>query len=125
MRSGMSRKEFVQEMIRGTELIVEGASGSLGIRQFIASYDNFYHYNALDGHEADSAIASHLVEFADACRLHEAVQTEVIDQVYLGHENLEQYVAAGRILPDEASDRLREIAETHDAAAVLKKLRAV
>jgi len=119
----MNRKELAQELARGTKLVVAVASGGLDVREFVEKYNNFYYYNALDGHEVGTKSDRLIGVFDDACRLHEVVQTDVIDQIYLGTENIEQYVAAGRILPDVASDRLRKIADTYDAVALLNRLR--
>ncbi len=95
----------------------------MSFQDFIKEYDNFYYYEALDGHEADESQKKILDEFSIGIQLHEKVQIYVIDQLYLGEANKEQFMEAGRIDESEATKRLNEIGKTFNIEEIIKNLK--
>jgi len=92
-----------------TELVMEASSGRLPIEDFIAEYNNFYHYNALDGHESTPSERTILKSVQPLVEFHEHVQN-LLGLVYLGpKEDLEAYLRAGRITPERVREVLAEL----------------
>jgi hypothetical protein len=93
--------------------------------EFLDRYGEFYYYNALDGHEAVAEQDRELLkQYARAIGLHEETQTKVVDMVYRGApEQQAEYLAAGRIDPDEGRRKLADIAASHGLAQIVDELR--
>lgn len=116
-------KELLESLHSATSLIDDAVRGRISVEEFVKRYGNFYYYEALDGHEADSQTKALLNKYRELVILHEEVQTSVVDLTYIGpKENAEVFIAAGRILPEVAAQRLAELARTYELAHWLKKL---
>lgn len=112
-----------RELIRGTALVVGLAVGELSFEAFVERYGNFYHFNALDGHEDSWLISSSAVLDA-AIGLHRAIQEDVFDRLHIGEDPSGQYAASGRIASDEAKRLIVDLAQRHRANVLLRKCRA-
>lgn len=113
-------KEILTE---GNRLVRDAAAGSLPISEFVKHYNDFYYYNALDGHEEDEEGKVLLARFADAISLHRQVQEDIVDKVYLGDPSrIGEFKAAGRIDEQEALERLREAAKRHNLDVLIAQL---
>jgi hypothetical protein len=120
MTSEADLKEILQE---GTLLVKRVASAEIDIQDFIKEYDNFYYYNALDGHEADTALSLLFQKYSEVIKLHREVQTDVVDLLYVGDEkNISRYLDAGRLSLEQAKARLRNIVESYDVQGLLSDL---
>jgi hypothetical protein len=97
--------------------------GSLAIPEFVKRYDNFYYYNALDGHEEGEEGKRLLAVFSDAVKLHKHVQEDVVDNLYLGEPGyLDQFKEAGRIAAQEGVARLLNILKGYDLNDMIAQL---
>jgi hypothetical protein len=113
-------KEILTE---GTRLVRDAAAGSLSIGEFMRRYNDFYYYNALDGHEEDEEGKELLARFADAVSLHRQVQEDIVDKIYLGDPSrIGEFKAAGRIDAQEALERLGEAAKQHELERLIARL---
>jgi hypothetical protein len=120
MTSEADLKEILQE---GTLLVKRVASGELDIQNFVKEYNNFYYYNALDGHEADEALSLLFHKYSEVIKLHKEVQTAVVDLLYVGDDkNISKYSDAGRLSLEEVKARLRNIVESYDSQRLLSDL---
>lgn len=93
------------------------------MQDFVEAYGDFYYVSALDGHEAGEAELALLKKYEGLCRLHQAVQNDVVDIVFLGDErDRQQYLAAGRIDEFEARSRLSLMAQKYRLIEGLQRL---
>jgi hypothetical protein len=83
------------------------ATGRLSLNEFLERYDNFYWAFALDGHESEPGDAV-LAALAARIEPHRRIAEEVL--AVLAPESSAAYRSAGRIGPNEASERLKLIA---------------
>jgi len=83
------------------------AAGRVSLAQFLERYDNFYWAFALDGHEPEPG-ASALFALAPRIEPHRRIAEEVL--AVLAPESSAAYLAAGRIGPTEATERIKLIA---------------
>ena len=119
----MYRTETIKSLLDATLLVSKVIMQEMQLQIFVERYNNFYYYEALDGHEADEIQQKVLDEFKTAIQLHEKVQTKVIDQLYLANNSREQFIKAGRIDDLEAMRRLSQIAKEFNIEDVIKNLR--
>jgi hypothetical protein len=118
-------KELLESLYSATSLIEDTVRGRISVEEFVKRYDNFYYYEALDGHEADGQTRKLLSKYRELVLLHEEAQTNIVDITYLGpKEDGEEFIAAGRILPEAAAQKLAELAGRHELGRWLEKLRA-
>jgi len=115
----MGPKELMRALDEHDALIRTCVRGDIGVREFIAAYDCFYHRAALDGHEGN---AEDLLPFADRIEVHRLVY-EHIDTHFTTEEHAAnpEYAKMGWIGEREALVRLREIARQR---GLLEELRA-
>lgn len=118
----MYRTETLKSLLTATLLVFKGIMQKISLRELVKEYNNFYYYEALDGHEADEMQKKVLDEFKIVIQLHEKVQTQVIDQLYLEETNKEQFMKADRIDGVEAMKRLAEIGKEFNIEEVINKL---
>lgn len=117
-------KELLESLRSGTVLIADAVGGRISVEDFVRRYDNFYYYEALDGHEADSETRDLFNKYRNLISLHEEVQTKIVDITYLGpKDNAAQFIAAGRITPESAAKRLNELAKKYDLSLWFERLR--
>ncbi len=120
----MREKEELRESLRqGTSLVAEVVQGRISIAEFVVRYDNFFYYEALDGHEADAQEHQLLDEYREIISLHEQVQTSVVDLIYLDNDGRrEEFLAAGRIDPETAARRLGDLTRQYKLTSWLQEL---
>jgi hypothetical protein len=95
------------------------------MKQFILEYADFYHYNALDGHEADTDTMVALERYSGVVEFHKEVQTRVVDLIYSAPPEQElQYQQAGRITIEEAMVRLQNVVSKYRIKDLLKALKS-
>ena len=116
------KNELVSALRRATSLVNRLVSKEVSIKQFVKKYDNFFYYEALDGHEANAQQQHLLSEFSEVVSFHERVQN-VVDLVYLGsNKQKQQYIDAGRIDLERAEQRLRFLATEYNVTRLLEHL---
>ena len=117
------RSELVNALERATSLFNRLVNKEISIRQFVNEYDNFFYYEALDGHEANEQQKVLLAEFEELISLHEKIQTNIVDLVFLGSkEQKQQYLDVGRITPETAEREVQSLANEYDVPKFLKRL---
>jgi len=112
-------KELLEELESGTALVVALAGKTISPEEFLQRYDNFYYFNALDGHEASESQKRVLDTVRTWCALHQQVQ-DVVNLVYRSEVPLRDYEAAGRIRPAEAGQRIAVLANKVGVADLLE-----
>lgn len=118
----MSENVLKSILLEGTRLVQEIASNRVSMESFLKRYDNFYYYNALDGHEADSQETSLLKKYSTVISLHKDIQTTVVDVVYLGDKaSSSEYFRSGRISIEDAMIRIIEISKKYKLDKLLSK----
>ncbi len=91
------------------ELVAKCARGELGVRDFLAVYDNFYPRWALDGHEGGkSALARHAARIEIHRRIWDEVETHITSEEHAANP---EHRKSGFIGEQEALSRLRAIAK--------------
>ena len=118
----MNSTETKKSLLSATLLVLKVILKKIPFQEFVKIYDNFYYYEALDGHEADEMQRKILDEFKIIVRLHEKIQLQVMNRLYLGKANKEKFMEAGRIDEQEAIKRLTEIGEEFDIEKIIKNL---
>ena len=119
----ISETTFKKILFEGTHLIKKLITNEVDLQYFIKKYANFYHYNALDGHEADEQYNQLLKKYSNAVELHKKIQTNVVDLLYLGSsDSSPEYIVAGRILPDQSIDLITELASSYKIDDILTNL---
>jgi hypothetical protein len=118
----MSYEHIPEVLLPAGELVKKAVDGELSVPEFVKAYDSFFHYNALDGHEAIEQVdKDQLAKYQHQIAFHEAVQTQVVDQFYAGQPQ-PVYDDAGRLSEGPALAKLRELAEQHSLVALLAEL---
>ncbi|KIP86778.1 MULTISPECIES: hypothetical protein [unclassified Stenotrophomonas] len=108
-------------LIKMTMLVRDFALGTVNAQSFIDEYSNFYYYEALDGHEASSAMHyGDMVRPGPAVELHRRIQEEVVNKISLDPEfSAEALKMAGRLTASEARERALRICTDVGIDAVL------
>ena len=118
----INENDFKRILYDGTFLVNKVVSDEIDIKSFVKEYNNFYYYNALDGHEADENLKQLFKKYSDVIELHEQIQTNVVNLVYLKDDgNLQEYLDAGRISVDQALDTIKRITITLQIDKLLLK----
>ena len=116
----MDPRAFREEMLAATESIDRLSKGEVGLAEFLAVYDNFYHRGALDGHESSPDLHRFLREHAKIVEFHREVQ-QVLDALYIpSGTNVPDYRSIGRLAPDTAVSRIRELAYEHHVRRLIE-----
>lgn len=114
---------FKKILTEGTLLVKKCVTNEISTELFFNEYNNFYYYNALDGHESDSKNTLLLKKYLNVINLHKDIQTTVVDVVYLGDKAyLSEFLNAGRISIDDAREKIIEIAEKYNINDMLSQL---
>lgn len=108
-------------LITMTKLVKEFALGDINAQSFIDKYSNFYYYEALDGHEASSAIrVGDIARLSPAIELHRRIQEEVVNKISLDPDfSTEALKMAGRLTASEAQELALRICADVGIEAVL------
>ncbi|MGF6418249.1 hypothetical protein ABH900_001728 [Stenotrophomonas sp. AN71] len=119
----MKDEEAFVEM---TRLVGSFAVGAVAAQDFIGRYSNFYYYDALDGHEASSALQpEHMQRLGRAVELHRRIQEEVVNRISLdAGYSVEALKLAGRLGPSEAQELALRICAEVGIEAILSAIRA-
>lgn len=117
------RASVLDGLRAATLLVDKWRKGDRTLQEFIGEYGDYYHYEALDGHEANEDQKQILVEFSQFIQLHEKITFDVVDAVYFGDGITEkQLEEVRRIGVDAAEKRLRDLCHHHDIEGLLKRL---
>lgn len=119
------RLELQKSLSAATRKVKQVADGSIPIAEFLAMYNNYYYFEALDGHEASSIPPSVLAFFPDAIRLHMRIQTEVVDLIWTGANDIIATKDSKRINGTEALYRIKKICSEEHINGILDSLRAM
>ncbi len=113
-------------IIEMTKLVKEFALGSVDARAFIEKYSNFYYYEALDGHEASSALRPEsMMKLGPAIELHRRVQEDVVNKIsFDAGLSAEAMRIAGRVSPAQAREHALRICADVGIEAVLSAINA-
>ena len=118
------KKLTKSSLLTATLLVEKMLAGECSIEDFVSKYDNFYYYEALDGHEANAEQLQVLEVFRDAIDFHEEIQTKVVDLIYLGgKDNMQKYLNAGRINKKIVEKRIKELSEKYNISTLISKIR--
>lgn len=119
----MYRNNIIEALLTATLLVVKWMKGESSLQEFVNEYGSFYHYEALDGHEASSEQKKILDELQGFIELHEKIQNTVVDAVYFGGEaDKKQIEELDRVTVDEAEKRLNDLCYKYDAEGLINKL---
>jgi len=113
-------------IIEMTKLVREFALGSVDARAFVEKYSNFYYYEALDGHEASSALRPEsMMKFGPAIELHRRIQEDVVNNIMFDAGPLAEAMRmAGRLSPVEAREHALRICADVGIDVVLSAISA-
>lgn len=114
--------ELGQNLSKVIELIAKVSRGELPIEKFISSYDNFYYYWALDGHEADENQLVTLNKFHNVIVFLEEVQLNVINAIYVGNDLSKFKDVSNRISLEEALPKIQNICNQHNIDMLINSL---
>lgn len=104
-----------------TLLIDQFVKEKIPVKHFLEEYDNFYYYEALDGHEADDAQKMILDEFNTVIAFHKEIQLGIVDLVYIGNDKQkQQYLQAGRLDMEEVLLKVKALADQYDINKLFK-----
>lgn len=121
----MTREELREALRHFTSLVVSVGKGGISLDRFLESYQSFYHYYALDGHESDAEERRLLDEQAEAIELHRRVLEEVLNLVCTtGDWDKAALNRIGRIDREQAQQKLVELCAAQRAEEILKRLSA-
>lgn len=110
-------------LLQGTQLIKKVALKEITAVDFLKQYNNFYYYNALDGHEANDLTASLFKKYSSVISLHKDIQTNVVDAIYLGGADVSsKQLAVGRISVNDAIEKISTILKTYNIEVLLSML---
>ncbi|CAH0063519.1 conserved protein of unknown function [Stenotrophomonas maltophilia] len=113
-------------IIEMTKLVREFALGSVDAQVFIEKYSNFYYYEALDGHEASSALhPERKMKLGPAIELHRRVQEDVVNKIsFDAGLSAEAMRMAGRLSPTQAREQALRICADVGIEVVLSAINA-
>lgn len=116
--------DIVVGLAEKTRLVREFALGALSAQDFVDGYSNFYYYEALDGHEASSALQSEqLIALGPAVELHRRIQEQVVNKIWLDAEfSIQELEMAGRLNVSEARALALRICADIDIESVLSTI---
>ncbi|WP_040552749.1 hypothetical protein [Rheinheimera nanhaiensis] len=94
--------EIRKQLISASCLVIKCAEKELSVEDFIEKYNNFYYYEALDGHEANSERKKALEDLSQIIGFHKLVQEDVINNVNLkdidGDNRSDNYIYRNEIV---------------------------
>lgn len=104
-------------------LILSFNEDKLSIEEFIEIFNNFYYFEALDGHEANTNQKIILQKWSDVISILAQIQTEIIDRVYVKDDEMHDlYIKTGRIDREQAVQKLKKILQEKNINELLEKL---
>ncbi len=119
----MYRDNIILTLLEKTLLINDAIHQNICISELVDKYDNFYYFEALDGHEADETQKSILKELAPYVQLHRDIQNKVFDRLYIGDGLSDKHLKSiGRLALDSALAELIMIGQAHNIDAMLLDL---
>jgi hypothetical protein len=119
----MKEKILKSILMQGTLLVKKLATDEIDMENFLKRYNNFYYYNALDGHESDDSERFLMKKYSKTIKLHEDIQTKVVDLVYLGGTDGQfKGLALGRISESEGKIRIKQILNDYEIDSLLHNL---
>ncbi|WP_457318179.1 hypothetical protein [Stenotrophomonas sp. P5_B8] len=107
----LNDQDVEQSIYCATMLVRRFVCCEISARSFVESYGNFYYYEALDGHEASSALnPAELAKLKFAVELHRRIQEQVVNALVLDSPlSAEALKAAGRLLEPDARAHAQSI----------------
>jgi hypothetical protein len=119
----MYKRKIISSLLKATLLVDSYVKGLISWDDFIKRYNNFYYFEALDGHEAGDKEMDVLRGLKKAIDLHRDIQKKAIDLVIPNDvKDRGVYLSAGRIADEEAGRRVSNLAFKHDLKEVLSFL---
>ncbi len=104
-----------------TLLVDRWRKGGCTLHEFVGEYGDYYHYEALDGHEANNDQKQILAELSAFIELHKKITFDVVDAVYFGDGVTQKQLGeTHRIGVDVAEKCLRDICRQYDIEGLLK-----
>jgi hypothetical protein len=109
-----SENDLVNKLNEHDSLIIQCARGELSLEEFLAKYNNFPWYYALDGHESDEEERALLRRYVDRIDVHWRLNSEILHHLCADEDaQKEAYIKAGRIGSMEAVKRMRIFVDQH------------
>lgn len=113
--------EITKQLIVASHLIIKCVNYEISLEDFIKNYNNFYYYEALDGHEAYGNKINILNELSEIISFHKLVQENVVNNLNL--KDIEGNNPSGSyIYKDEALIKLRELCKQFNIEKLLIQL---
>ncbi len=117
------RASVLDGLRTATLLVDRWRKGDCTLHEFVGEYGDYYHYEALDGHEANDDQKQVLADLSAFIELHEKITFDVVDAVYLGDGvTAKQLEELHRVGIDATEKRLKDLCHQYDIEALLKKL---
>ena len=105
-----SEQDIIEQLDLHDQLVKDCASGKLEFWKFCESYNNFFYYFALDGHESDEEEMAFLEKYESRILYHEQVAEEVLSKVCSdGDAGKSDYLKCGRFGSTVAVEKLSVI----------------
>ena len=120
----MEEKVFREILLEGTVLIEQLALDKTSVKDFIRKYNNFYYYNALDGHEANDQTKSFLEKYSLVISLHKDIQVNFVDKIYFANNEacLLSLSSKEQISKFNIKQKLNELLKNYNIKRLLTQL---
>jgi hypothetical protein len=114
--------DTIISLIKGTEVVldfIETANSREKI-DFVSTYNNFYYYEALDGHEATKEESVILEKYAPLVEFHREIQIEIVNNILIDKELSR---LPNQISEEEALVKIIALTKRFEATELLSKLK--
>ncbi|MDG1996100.1 MAG: hypothetical protein P8J14_06390 [Emcibacteraceae bacterium] len=110
----MYKEDISNSMLTAAMIVKDFYDGNIALAEMVLKYDNCYHFQALDGHEASVEQLNVLDELKAVVDFHAEIQMNVLDKVYFDddYENNDRF--KNRLSSSQAIDEIKNICEKND-----------
>jgi hypothetical protein len=113
MEMSETEKEFLWELDKHDQLILDCAFGRITFFEFLDKYNDFYAWYPLDSHESNAEEQGLLVKYQDRIIPHRELFHQLSNICSDEDSHKEAYIQAGRFGSDEGLRRLKEISKKY------------
>jgi len=112
-----SEAEIQQSLVEHDELVRRCAHGEITFDHFCDTYNNYWSFYALDGHESDDEERAVFARYEDRIKLHRLIAFDILGQLCSDEDALRDiYIQAGRFGSVVAHHKLVALWEAHRSA---------
>ena len=109
-----SQTELQSQLDKHEQFILDCADEIIGFWHFVETYNNFFHYFALDGHESDEKEKRLLLKYEKRLEVHETLTNNVLNNVCTDEDAKRAiYIENGRFGSEVGLVKLKEIANKY------------